>query len=83
MYNIRNNYNTGSLDSSQSELPNDQKPNFTLHCDKVSAKAMQSLELINRTFTHLTKESFLMLYKTYIRPHLEYCVATHLESLFN
>ena len=52
------------------------KPNFTLHCDKVSAKAMQSLGLIKRTFTHLTKESFLMLYKTYIRPHLEYCVPT-------
>jgi len=50
------------------------KPNFTLHCDKASAKAMQSLGLIKMTFTHLTKESFLMLYKTYIRPHLEYCV---------
>jgi len=35
---------------------------------------MQSLGLIKRTFTHLTKESFLTLYKTYVRPHLEYCV---------
>jgi len=50
------------------------KPNFALHCDKASAKAMQSLGLIERIFTHLTKESFLMLYKTYIYPHLEYCV---------
>jgi len=47
---------------------------FTLHCDKASAKAMQSLGLIKRNFTHLSKEPFLMLYKTYIRPHLEYCV---------
>ena len=38
---------------------------------------MQSLGLIKRTstFTYLTKESFLILYKTYIRPHLEYCVS--------
>jgi len=43
---------------------------FTLHCDKVSAKIMQSFGLIKRTFTHLTNESFLMFY---IRPHLEYC----------
>ncbi|XP_065896425.1 uncharacterized protein [Dysidea avara] len=51
------------------------KPNFALQCDKASAKAMQSLGLIKRTFTHLTKESFLILYKTYVRPHLEYCVS--------
>jgi len=50
------------------------KPNFTLHCDKVSVKAMQSLGLIKKTLTHLTKKPFLMLYKTYIYPHLEYCV---------
>ena len=51
------------------------KSDFTMHCGKASAKAMQSLGLIKRTFTHLTKESFLILYKTYIRPHLEYCVS--------
>ena len=51
------------------------KPDFSLQCDKASAKAMQSLGLIKRTFTNLTKESFLILYKTYIRPHLEYCVS--------
>ena len=51
------------------------KFNFTMYCDKASAKAMQSLGLIKRTFTHLTKESFLILYKSYIRPQLEYCVS--------
>jgi len=47
------------------------KPDSTLQCDKASTKAMQSLRLTKRTFTHLTKESFLTLYKTYIRPHPE------------
>ena len=36
---------------------------------------MQFLGLIKRTFTNLTKESFLILYKTYVRPHLEYCIS--------
>ena len=29
--------------------------------------------MIRRTFTYLPKESFLLLYKTYVRPRLEYC----------
>ena len=49
------------------------KADFTL-CEKASAKAMQSLGLIKSTFTNPTKESFQILYKTYIHPHLEYCV---------
>ena len=51
------------------------RPDFTLQCEKASAKAMHSLGLIKRSFTHLTKESFQILYKTYIHPHLEYCVS--------
>ena len=45
------------------------KPDFSLQCDKAFANAMQSLRLIKRTFTNLTKESFLILYKTYIHSH--------------
>ena len=51
------------------------KPDFSLQCDKASAKAMQSQGLIKRTFFNLTKVSFLILYKTYVCPHLEYCVS--------
>ena len=59
------------------------KPDFTLHCDNASSKAMRSLELIKRTFSYLTKESFLTMYKAYIRTHLKYCVATCLEPIFS
>ena len=51
------------------------KPDFSLQCNKVSAKALQSLWILKRTFTKLTKESFQILYKTYVRPQLEYCVS--------
>ena len=43
-------------------------------CGKAAAKASSTLGLIRRHFKHLDTESFLILYKTYVRPHLEYCI---------
>ena len=51
---------------------NNCKP--SLQCTKAAAKAMTSLRIIKRTFNHIDAESFAILYKAYIRPHLEYCV---------
>ena len=31
------------------------------------------LGIIRRTFSYINKDNFILLYKTYIRPHLEYC----------
>ena len=46
----------------------------TLQCQKAVNKAMQVMGMIRRSFKYLTKESFLLLYKSLIRPHLEYCI---------
>ena len=50
----------------------------TLHpsvqCQKAYSKAMQSLATIKRSFKNITQDSFNILYKTYIRPHIEYCI---------
>jgi len=46
----------------------------SVQCQKSYAKAMQNLATIKPTFKHITKESFNILYKTYIRPHIEYCI---------
>ena len=43
-------------------------------CAKAAAKASSVLGLINRHFESLDKESFLILYKSFVRPHMEYCV---------
>ena len=46
----------------------------SLRCHKATSNAMRSLGLIKRTFKYLSLQSLPFLYKTYIRPHLEYCV---------
>jgi hypothetical protein len=44
------------------------------HCIKSAAKARRIIGMVRRNFRRLDKEDFLLLYKTYIRPHIEYCV---------
>ena len=45
-----------------------------LQCEKAAAKASSVLGLINRHFRDLDVASFRVLYKSFVRPHLEYCV---------
>ena len=40
----------------------------------VCPKAMSILQAIKRSFSSIDRKSFPILYKTYVRPHLEYCV---------
>jgi len=34
---------------------------------------MQALGLVKRSLSQLDKHSFVVMYNTYVRPHLEYC----------
>ena len=43
-------------------------------CQKASKKAMQALGMVRRPFKRITKDSFVTLYRAYVRPHLEFCV---------
>ena len=36
--------------------------------------AMQTLGMLKRSFNFLSMDSFILLYRTYIRLHLQYCV---------
>ena len=45
----------------------------SLHCFKTAARATQMLGQLKRSFKFLSKSSFLMLYKTFVRSSLEYC----------
>jgi len=43
-------------------------------CVQTSNKAQSVIGMIKRHFKMIDREDFNVLYKTYIRPHLEYCV---------
>ena len=43
-------------------------------CIKSAATARKVIGLVRRHFRRMDREDFLLIYKTYIRPHLEYCV---------
>ena len=45
---------------------------FDTHINKIINKANQMIGLIKRTFIHLNKDILLKLYKSLVRPHLEY-----------
>ena len=53
----------------------------SLHCSKAVASAMRVLSMIRRTFANISKDLFVFLYKTYVRPHLEYCASIWSPSL--
>lgn len=50
----------------------DSKLNFQQHISKQVNKANQKLGIIRRTFNHLDTEMLIQLYKSIVRPHLEY-----------
>ena len=47
---------------------------FSNHIAKIAAKANSIVGRVKRTFTFMDKEMFNCIYKTIIRPHLEYAV---------
>ena len=50
-------------------------------CVAAANKAMGKLRVIKRTFKYFNTDCFAILYKTYIRPHLEYCIQAWSPSL--
>ena len=52
----------------------DKALNFSEHISSKINKANRNLGLIFRIFTYMDKEMFLNLYKSIVRPHVEYAV---------
>ena len=48
----------------------------SLQVQKAIVKAMQTLGMMKRFFMYLSMDSYLFLYKIYVRSHLEYCAPT-------
>ena len=45
------------------------------HCSQAYAKANKLLGVINRTIVYKSSDILLQLYKSLVRPHLEYCIS--------
>ena len=43
-------------------------------CTEAAKKAMKILGIIRRQFKNMDKETFLILYKGFVRPHMEYAI---------
>jgi len=50
----------------------DLKPSH--QCMKAAAKARKVIGMVRRNFRRLDRKDFILIYKTYIRPHLEFCI---------
>jgi len=50
----------------------------SVQCSKAAAKAMQVLNVIKSNFVLNDDEDFRLLFKVFVRPHLEYCVSGRL-----
>ena len=50
----------------------DDKLKFQQHINQQKNKANQRLGMIKRSFSYMDKEMFLTLFKSIVRPHLEY-----------
>ena len=57
----------------------DQNLTFRSHIESKIKVASRSLALIRHSFKYLDKKTFILLYKSLVRPHLEYCMQSDLE----
>ena len=51
----------------------DSKMNFSKHIDEKICKSNQGIGLIRRLYHYLPRKALLQIYKSFIRPHLDYC----------
>ena len=54
---------------------------FSTHIQNIAAKANSRVGIIKRTFCTLNKENFPLLYKSFVRPLLEYCTPVWCPTL--
>ena len=55
----------------------DTKLNFSSQCDKIVTTANKLLGIMRRSFTHLDKVNFCLIYKAIIRPVIEYASSVY------
>ena len=73
-------YHMGEMELKQSKEEKDlgvyitENMKFSKHCAEAVKKANKVIGMIKRNFINFDKEVMMMLYKSLIRPHIDYCV---------
>jgi len=81
-HNTHISYKLGDKDISSNNLIKDlgvifqDDLSFKEHINKIVASANSKLGIIRNTFHEITKDNFIVLYKSFVRPILEYCCTT-------
>ena len=74
LFNLATNSYTVLQSTSEQGVWTTPTMNFTIHCYKaVTSKANQALGMIKQNFKYIANSSLMILYKTFVRPHLDYC----------
>ena len=64
------------LGNRKNKVPHTYSFSFSTHISEKSKKANQIMGIIRRSFRYLNKEIFTKLFKSMVRPHLEYAAST-------
>ena len=73
------NYSMGGIEVTNSSCERDlgvvieESSNYNRQCSKAVLSANKIMGIINRTYSCKSKDNILDLYKSLVRPHLEYC----------
>ena len=73
LFNLATNSNTPTLEQKDLAVQITPSLTFSVHCHKSPSKANQALGMIRCNFKCISQSSLMILYKTFVRPHLKYC----------
>ena len=57
--------------------------NTSSQCEAAAKKVRSIVGMIHRQFERLNKQDFLIIYKAYVCPHMEYCIQAYSPQLKN
>ena len=61
----------------------DSKINYIKHIDGKIGKANQGIGFIKRLYNYLPRKALIQIYKSFIRPHLDYCNVIYHKSTYD
>ena len=61
----------------------DSKMNFIKHIDSKISKANQGIGILKRLYNYRPRNSLIQIYKSFIRPHLDYCDVIYHKPMYD